>query len=162
MSVLESIAIGFQQIGDPYVLLVLALGSLAGIIVGALPGVGPAVAISVVLPVTFSLSPLAGLSLLLGIYCGSWYGGAIPAILINTPGTPSAAITTFDGAPMARKGQAQRALAIAFTSSFVGGMISAVVLVFMAPLLAKLATNFGAPEFLMALMLSLVLVCLAL
>lgn len=162
MSALESIVTGFQQIGDPSVLLVLALGSLAGIIVGALPGVGPAVAISVVLPVTFSLSPLAGLSLLLGIYCGSWYGGAIPAILINTPGTPSAAITTFDGAPMARKGQAQRALAIAFTSSFVAGMISAVVLVFMAPLLAKLATNFGAPEFLMALTLSLVLVCLAL
>lgn len=162
MSVVESIIIGFQQIGDPSVLLILALGSLTGIIVGALPGVGPAVAISVVLPVTFSLSPLAGVSLLLGIYCGSWYGGAIPAILINTPGTPSAAITTFDGAPMARKGQAQRALALAFTSSFVAGIISAVVLVFMAPLLANLATNFGAPEFLMALTLSLVLVCLAL
>lgn len=162
MTLLDSILVGFGAIGDPAVLIVLAIGAMSGIIVGALPGVGPAVAISVVLPVTFSLSPLAGVSLLLGIYCGSWYGGAIPAILINTPGTPSAAITTFDGAPMARKGQAQRALAIAFTSSFFAGIVSAVVLVFMTPTLARLASNFGAPEFLMALTLSLILVCLAL
>lgn len=162
MTHIDSILTGFGAIGDPGVLVVLALGAMAGVIVGALPGVGPAVAISVVLPVTFSLSPLAGVSLLLGIYCGSWYGGAIPAILINTPGTPSAAITTFDGAPMARKGEAQRALAIAFTSSFVGGLLSVAVLVVMTPTLAGLARNFGAPEFLMALTLSLVLVCLAL
>lgn len=162
MTLLESIIVGIGAVSDPVVLAILALGAVAGVVVGALPGVGPAVAISVVLPVTFSMSPLAGISLLLGIYNGSWYGGAIPAILINTPGTPSAAITTFDGAPMARKGESQRALAIAFTSSFVAGLISAVVLVIMTPTLANLARNFGASEFLMALTLSLVLVCLAL
>lgn len=162
MTLIDAILTGVAAISDPEVLLVLTLGAMAGVIVGALPGVGPAVAISVVLPVTFSLSPLSGVSLLLGIYCGSWYGGAIPAILINTPGTPSAAITTFDGAPMARNGQAQRALAIAFTSSFVGGLVSAIVLMIMTPTLSGLARNFGAPEFLMALTLSLVLVCLAL
>ena len=162
MTVFDSVLLGFSAISDPAVLLVLMAGAFAGIVVGALPGVGPAVAISVVLPITFSLSPLSGVSLLLGIYCGSWYGGAIPAILINTPGTPSAAITAFDGAPMARKGEPQRALALAFTSSFVAGLTSVVVLVFMAPTLANLARNFGAPEFLMALILSLILVCLAL
>ena len=162
MTLLESIVVGIGAVSDPVVLAILALGAVAGVVVGALPGVGPAVAISVVLPVTFSMSPLAGISLLLGIYNGSWYGGAIPAILINTPGTPSAAITTFDDAPMARKGESQRALAIAFTSSFVAGLISAVVLVIMTPTLANLARNFGASEFLMALTLSLVLVCLAL
>lgn len=162
MTLVDSILIGIAAISDPFVLAVLAVGAMAGIVVGALPGVGPAVAISVLLPVTFSMSPLAGVSLLLGIYNGSWYGGAIPAILINTPGTPSAAITTFDGAPLARKGEAQRALALAFTSSFVAGLLSAVALVILAPTLANLARNFGAPEFLMALSLSLVLVCLAL
>lgn len=162
MTLFDSIIVGLGAISDPTVFMVLVIGAISGVIVGALPGIGPAVAISVILPVTFSLTPLAGVSLLLGIYCGSWYGGAIPAILINTPGTPSAAITTFDGAPMARKGQAQRALAIAFTSSFFAGIASAVVLVVMTPTLARLASNFGAPEFLMALMLSLVLVCLAL
>ncbi len=144
------------------ILVILLIGAMAGIFVGALPGIGPAVAISVALPITFSMSPLGGISLLLGIYCGSWYGGSVPAILINTPGTPSAVITTFDGAPMARNGQARRALALAFTSSFVGGILSVAVLVLATPMLAQLAKNFGAPEFLLALCFSLVLVCLAL
>jgi putative tricarboxylic transport membrane protein len=162
MSTWDALVMGMSAIADPSILVILLIGAMAGIFVGALPGIGPAVAISVALPITFSMSPLGGISLLLGIYNGSWYGGAVPAILINTPGTPSAVITTFDGAPMARNGQARRALALAFTSSFVGGILSVAVLILATPMLAELAKNFGAPEFLLALCFSLVLVCLAL
>ncbi|MEZ5844247.1 MAG: tripartite tricarboxylate transporter permease [Hyphomicrobiaceae bacterium] len=161
-SLLPSLYSGFEHVLTPAVLLTMLIGSIAGIIVGALPGIGPAVAISVMLPATFGMPPIIGLTVLLAIYCGSWYGGAVPAILINTPGTPSAAITTFDGYPMARAGAAQRAICIAFTSSFVGGMLSVVSLVLFAPLLVQLARSFGAPEYLLALLMALALVLFAL
>ena len=82
------------------VILALLVGSVGGVVIGAIPGVGPAVAIAILLPATFSMDPIVGLTTLLGIYGSSMYGGAIPAILINTPGTAVNALTTYDGFPM--------------------------------------------------------------
>ena len=87
------------------VLIALLIGSIGGVIVGAIPGVGPAVAIAILLPVTFSLEPLIGLTLLLGIYGASMFGGALTAILINTPGTAINALTTYDGYSLTKKVQ---------------------------------------------------------
>lgn len=158
---LQNLLIGFNEVTQLPVLLCLLGGSLVGILVGAIPGLGPAAAIAVLLPATFSMEPLAGLSLLLGVYCGAWYAGAIPAILINTPGTAVAVLSTYDGYPMARQGKAKRALTIAFTSSLVGGMISVVALTLSATLLAQFSKNFGAVEFTAATLLGLVLIVIA-
>ncbi len=87
------------------VALALLVGSIGGVLIGAIPGVGPAVAIAILLPATFSMDPIVGLTLLLGIYGSSMYGGAIPAILINTPGTAVNALTTYDGYPMTAAGR---------------------------------------------------------
>ncbi|HSG54203.1 MAG TPA: tripartite tricarboxylate transporter permease, partial [Paracoccaceae bacterium] len=87
------------------VALALLVGSIGGVMIGAVPGVGPAVAIAILLPATFSMDPIVGLTLLLGIYGSSMYGGAIPAILINTPGTAVNALTTYDGFPMTMRGE---------------------------------------------------------
>ena len=86
-----------SMISDPRVILALLIGSIGGVIIGAIPGVGAPVAIAIILPATFSMDPLIGLSAMLGIYGSSMYGGALPAILINTPGTAVNALTTFDG-----------------------------------------------------------------
>ena len=143
----------------PTVLLAVAIGSMMGIIVGVLPGIGPGVAIAVLLPLTYGMSPLAGISVLLGIYCGAFYGGAVTSILIRTPGEASSIMTMFDGYPMARRGEAERALSIAFMSSFVGGMFSAVAIAMAAPWLARFTGRFGATEF--AATSALALLCVA-
>ncbi len=158
---IENLLQGFDAVTQLPVLLCLFAGSLIGIIVGAIPGLGPAAAIAVLLPATFNMEPLAGLSILLGIYCGAWYAGAIPAILINTPGTAVAVLSTYDGYPMTKKGLAKRALTIAFTSSLVGGLISVIALTFSASMLAQVAKNFGAVEFAAATLFGLVLVVIA-
>ena len=143
----------------PAVLLAVAVGSLLGLIVGVLPGIGPGVAIAVLLPTTYDMSPLAGISVLLGIYCGAFYGGAITSILIRTPGEASSIMTMFDGYPLARKGQAERALSIAFMSSFIGGVVSAVAIALAAPWIARFTGRFGAAEF--AATAALALLCIA-
>lgn len=143
------------------VLLALLIGAIGGVFVGAIPGVGAAVAIAILLPATFSLEPIIGLTLLLGIYGSSMYGGAIPAILINTPGTAVNALTTYDGYPMTKKGEGRRALSLAYSASFVGGIFSVICLIIFAPVLAKIAPHFGSREIFMAALLGIVLVVLA-
>lgn len=143
------------------VAIALVLGSIGGVLIGAIPGVGPPVAIAILLPVTFSLEPLVGLTLLLGIYGSSMFGGALPAILINTPGTAVNALTTYDGYPMTRRGEALRALGLAYGASFVSGIISIVALILLAPLLAKVAPMFGSREIFLVALLGIVLVVLA-
>jgi len=106
------------------VALALLVGSVGGVLIGAIPGVGPAVAIAILLPATFSMDPIVGLTVLLGICGSSMYGGAIPAVLINTPGTAVNALTTHDGFPMTARGEARRALSLAYSSSFFGGVFS--------------------------------------
>ncbi|MDB4351761.1 tripartite tricarboxylate transporter permease, partial [Candidatus Pelagibacter sp.] len=114
---------------------------------GVLPGLGPTTGGALILPFTMTLDPLSAIVLLTSIYCAGTYGGAITAILINTPGTPAAAATCLDGYPLAQKGEAGRALGMATVSSTVGGIFSVIILVFFAPLLAKLAYEFGQPEY---------------
>ncbi|MEL7117558.1 MAG: tripartite tricarboxylate transporter permease [Pseudomonadota bacterium] len=139
----------------------LLVGSVGGVIIGAIPGVGAAVAIAILLPATFSLDPIVGLTALLGIYGSSMYGGAIPAILINTPGTAVNALTTYEGTPMTKRGEARRALSLAYSASFFGGVFSVICLILLAPVLAKIAPMFGSREIFLASLLGIVLVVLA-
>lgn len=158
---MEAFAVGITALMNVYVLTALAIGAIGGVVLGAIPGLGPVVAIAILLPATFQMDPLVGLSLLLGIYSGAWYGGAIPAILINTPGTPVNVLTTYDGYPMTKRGEGRRALTLAYTSSFVGGIVSVLALVLLSQPLAAIASNFGSPEFAMAATTAVVLVVLA-
>ena len=139
----------------------LLIGSIGGVIIGAIPGVGAAVAIAILLPATFSLDPIVGLTALLGIYGSSMYGGAIPAILINTPGTAVNALATYEGTPMLQRGEARRALSLAYSASFFGGIFSVLCLIVLSPLLAKIAPMFGSREIFLAALLGVILVVLA-
>lgn len=143
------------------VALALLVGSVGGVLIGAIPGVGPAVAIAILLPATFSMDPIVGLTVLLGIYGSSMYGGSIPAILINTPGTAVNALTTYDGHPMTTRGEARRALSLAYSSSFFGGVFSVICLILFAPTLAKVAPMFGSREIFLAALLGIILVVTA-
>ncbi len=143
------------------VALALIVGSVGGVIIGAIPGVGAAVAIAILLPATFSLDPIVGLTVLLGIYGSSMYGGSLPAILINTPGTAVNALTTYDGYPMTKRGEARRALALAYSASFWGGVFGILCLIFLSPLLALVAPHFGSREIFLAALLGIILVVLA-
>ena len=137
------------------------IGSVGGVIIGAIPGVGPAVAIAILLPATYSMDPIIGITVLLGIYGSAMYGGAIPAILINTPGTPVNALTTYDGYSMTKNNMARRAITLAYWSSFTGGIFSIIALIFMTSLIAKVAPLFGSRDILMAALLGLILVVIS-
>jgi putative tricarboxylic transport membrane protein len=128
-------------------ILMMIVGVTAGIIIGTLPGLNVVFAIAVLLPFTFGMDSISSIYMLLGTYCGGTFGGSISAILINTPGTPASCATMFEGYPMSQNGKAGDALKIALISSFLGGIISCVALIFFAPQIANLATKFGAPEF---------------
>ena len=156
----ESIGI-IEQIVRLDVALAVAIGAVGGVVIGAIPGVGPAVAIAILLPATFQFEPLVGITLLLGIYGASMFGGAVPAILINTPGTPVNALTTYDGYAMTRRGEARRALSIACSASFVGGVFSVACLLALSPYLARVAPYFGSRDVFMAALLGVVMVVLA-
>lgn len=158
---MDTILAGAELLMRWDVVLALLIGSIGGVIIGAIPGVGPAVAIAILLPATFSLEPIVGLTMLLGIYGSSMYGGALPAILINTPGTAVNALTTYDGYPMTRRGEARRALALAYTASFWGGIFGILCLIFLSPVLAIVAPMFGSREIFLAALLGIILVILA-
>ena len=137
------------------------VGSIGGVIIGAIPGVGPPVAIAILLPATYSMEPIIGITMLLGIYGSAMYGGAIPAILINTPGTAVNALTTYDGFSMTKNNKARRAIKLAYWSSFTGGIFSIIALIFMTSLIAKVAPLFGSRDILMAALLGLILVVIS-
>ncbi len=121
--------------------------TLLGVFIGALPGLNPVMAIALLLPLTYSMNPLVTLAMVAGIYNGSMYGGAIPAILLRIPGTPASIATTFDGFPMADRGEAAKALKIACWSSAIGGIASAIALMTMGPMLARVTLFFGPAEY---------------
>ncbi|WP_372598502.1 tripartite tricarboxylate transporter permease [Amphritea sp.] len=158
---METLLLGLNEVGTLNVMLAIVIGALIGVTIGSIPGLEPAGVIAILLPLSFSMEPLAGVSLLLGVYGGAWYGGAIPAILMNTPGTPVAVLTTYDGYPMTLKGEGKKALSIAYTSSFVGGIISVLSLVLLAPVLSQVARLFGSAEFAMLSALGMIFVVLA-
>lgn len=123
------------------------LGGVAmGISFGAMPGLTSTMGVALLMPLTFSMQPHIGIMLLIGIFVGAIYGGSITAILINTPGTPSAAATVLDGYKFTLRGEAGRALGISTVSSFGGGIISGILLILIAPQLAEVALKFSAPE----------------
>jgi TctA family transporter len=116
----------------------------------------------VLLPFSFAFSPDVALSLLLGVFCGGYFGGAVPAVLLKTPGVPSSLVTSFDGYPLTRKGKAQTALSAALMGSFGGGLISVLILIFLAPVLAHVAASFGPPEYFCVAVFGVTLVVMAL
>lgn len=127
--------------------LFLFVGVFMGIVFGALPGLTATMGLALLVPFTFTMSPASGLIMLAGIYVGAMYGDAIPAILINTPGTPAAIATTFDGFPLSRKGMAQHGLVAAAVSSSFGSLVANIVLASAAPPLAEASLKFGPPEY---------------
>ncbi|MCB1528617.1 MAG: tripartite tricarboxylate transporter permease [Hyphomicrobiaceae bacterium] len=131
----------------PINLLLALVGVVLGTIIGALPGLSATMAVAVLVPFTFTMEPASGLIALGAIYTGAIYGGAYAAILVNTPGTPSSIATTFDGYPMAKRGDGGLAVSIATIASVVGGLVGAISLLLLAPPLAKVALNFGPPEY---------------
>ena len=138
---------GLLQVFIPWHFLVLCIGVFMGIIFGALPGLTATMGLALLVPFTFTMSPTAGLIMLAGIYVGAMYGDAIPAILINTPGTPAAIATTFDGFPLSQKGMAQHGLVAAAVASAFGSLLANLVLIVAAPPLAVVSLKFGPPEY---------------
>lgn len=139
--------VGFSLMFHPYMLLLMFIGAIIGIIFGALPGLTGTMGIAICLPLTYAMSGLEGMALLIGVYIGSCSGGLISAILLKIPGTLSSIATTFDGAPMAQNGQASRALGIGIFYSFIGGMIGFIVLFILAEPLADVCVKFGPIEY---------------
>jgi putative tricarboxylic transport membrane protein len=139
---------GFAALyADPSVLLFILAGVIAGVFVGALPGLTATTGCALLLPFTFGHDPLQGILMLIGVFCGGIYGGSLSAILLRTPGTPAAAATMIDGFPMAERGEARRAIGLATVASFVGGTVGALIMTALAPLLARAGLAFGPPEF---------------
>jgi len=141
------IASSFGQVFSPLTLLYTLIGAAGGILIGSIPGLTATMGIALLVPFTYGLEFIPGVAMLLGIFCGGMYGGSIAAILIHTPGTPSAAATVLDGYPMGQKGQASRALTISLFSSFTGGIIGALIMTFLSPFISKMALKFGPAEF---------------
>ena len=128
---------------DPVTLGLMGIGTLAGLLAGAIPGFTIAMGVILTLPFTFGMSPIQGLATMMGVFVGGFSGGLMSCMLTGIPGTPSSVATTFDGFPMVRSGKPGLALGLGLWSSFFGGMISAVILVALAPQLAFLGLEFG-------------------
>jgi putative tricarboxylic transport membrane protein len=147
MEELSALIQGFGVILTPMNVGLMFVGIILGVLIGVLPGLGGANGVAILLPLTFSMSPTSAIVMLSCIYWGALFGGAITSILFNIPGEPWSVATTFDGYPLAQKGKAGQALTAAFTSSFVGAFVAVLMITFLAPLVAKFALRFGAPEF---------------
>ena len=137
----------YTAVFTPSILFMICVGTTAGIVIGALPGLTATMGVALLVPLTFGRPPLESLSMLMGIYCGAMYGGAISAILIRTPGTPAAAATVLEGYPMAKRGEAGRAMAMALFASFFGGVVGALIMTFASPFISSVALEFGPVEY---------------
>ena len=144
---MEAFLGGLAVLLDPYVMLMVLLGTVLGIFVGALPGISGSTTIALMLPMTIAMGPIPAICFLGAIYCAANFGGSITAIMVNAPGDPSASATALEGYKMAEKGQAGLALGMSAVSSAIGGIFSIVVLIFAAPMLARAAYSFGPPEY---------------
>ncbi|MCF7933903.1 MAG: tripartite tricarboxylate transporter permease [Spirochaetia bacterium] len=134
------------------------LGVAGGIIIGALPGLTATMGVAILLPFTFTMDSIPALATLVGIYVGAIYGGSISAILLKTPGTPASAATVFDGHELVKQGEATKALSMSAIASFVGGIISTIMLITISPLLASFALKFSAPEYFMLAVFGLTII----
>jgi len=144
---MEPLIAGLLALMDPQLLVLLFAATLAGVIIGSLPGLNATTGAALLLPFTITMEPIPAIAILTTIYCAATFAGAITAILINTPGTSASATTCLDGFPLAQRGEAGRALGMATVSSTIGGIISVFCLMLAAPLLARMAYNFAPPEY---------------
>ncbi len=158
MEALQHLAQGFAVALTPENLFLCAVGVIAGTLVGALPGIGPAGATAILLPATFKLGPVGSLIMLAGIYYGTQYGGTITSVLMKIPGESASVATMFDGNPLAKQGKAGLALGLAAIGSFVGGTLSIVGLMVFGPPLADLALMLGPAEYFSLMIMALSLV----
>jgi putative tricarboxylic transport membrane protein len=149
LQTLADLAQGFSVALTPLNLGLVLFGSFFGTLIGALPGIGPINGVAILLPIAYGLGlpPESSLILLAGIYYGAEYGGRVSSILLNVPGDAGAVMTTLDGNPLARRGEAGRALSLSAIASFVGGTLSVVLMTLFGPLLARLAITFGPAEY---------------
>ena len=160
MDILNGLMQGFSVALTPMNLAMCFLGCLLGTIVGVLPGLGPPATIAMLLPLTFKMDPTGAMIMLAGIYYGAKYGGSTTSILLNVPGESSSVVTCLDGYQMARQGRAGAALGISAIASFVAGTIGTVLLMLVAPPLAKLSLAFSSPEYFALMVLGLAMVVL--
>ena len=149
---------GFYSCLTPMNLIVALAGTVSGLIIGALPGLGASIAMTLALPLTFNWHPESALILLASLYCSATYGGSISAILLNTPGTPASGATTFDGFPLAQKGEADIALGLSTMASFVGGIVGTILLLTVAPLITRVVLAFGPSQLFWIAVLSLFII----
>lgn len=157
MELLGQLANGFAHTIGPANLLACFVGCLLGTIVGILPGIGPSATVAMLIPVAYAIDPAASLIMMLGVYAGAMYGGALTSILVNIPGEASSVMTAVDGYQMAKQGRGGVALVIAQVGSFIGGTLSVVGLMLVARPLAGFALRFGPAEYFSLMLFALVL-----
>ena len=155
-ALLQNVILGLETAVDPSNLVFCFFGVFLGMAIGVLPGIGPLATISMLFPITFYLPPTTALIMLAGIYYGSAYGGSTTAILLNVPGSPSAAVACLDGYPMARQGRAGIALLLTTVGSFIGGSIGIILMMLFSPIIAEIALDFGPAEYFSLMVLGLV------
>ncbi len=158
MDLWQQVGLGFQVALEPANFLLCFFGVLIGTLVGVLPGLGPAASISLLLPLTFTITPTGAIIMLAGIYYGAMYGGSTTSILVNLPGEAASVVTCFDGYQLARQGRAGPALGIAAFGSFIAGTLSIVGLMLLAPPLVEIALKFGPPEYFSLMVLGVMMV----
>ena len=147
---------GFRNVlSQPITLLLILIGDVAGLIFGAIPGLSAFTALAIMLPLTFAMPPVMGISFLMSVYVGGVSGGFISAILLGIPGTPSSIATCFDGHELAKRGEAYRAMGVALLFSFIGGIFSAVIMSTLAPLIGQVALRFSPYEYTTVILLAL-------
>lgn len=147
MELLTNLGAGLRNLLGVGPFLIVTAGVVVGILGGAMPGMSPSMAVAILLPFTFGMSPTMGLVMLCAIYLASNYGGSITAVMINTPGTPSAVVTAFDGYPLAKSGKPGYGLGISLVASVWGGFIGIVILVLFSAPLANFALTFWPAEY---------------
>src|SRR5262245_42881972 len=157
---LSNLAMGFGVALTPFNVLMAIAGVIVGILIGALPGIGPPSGVALLLPLTFGMDPTSGIIMLAALYAGTMYGGTITAVLINTPGESASVVTCLDGYQMALQGRAGAALGIAAVGSFVAGTCGVVLLMLVSPALARWSLSFGPPETFALMLLGLTTVTL--
>jgi len=144
---IDNLLLGFDALMTPMALFAVFAGVVGGVVIGSLPGLTSTMGVALLIPLTFSMPPEAGLAMLGGIYLASTYSGSISAIILNIPGTPAAVATLLDGHPMSQRGETTRALALATFGSSIGGILSVFALLLIAPPLAEFSLRFGSPEY---------------
>lgn len=154
---LEMILTGFMSVFTVKTIMLIVAGVILGIVFGAVPGLNTAMAVALCLPITYTLDAVNGIAMIMGLFIGGASGGLISAILLNIPGTAASIATTFDGYPLMRAGQAGKALGVGIVYSFIGGFLSMLALIFIAPVLSELAIKFSPIEYFAVALFSLTL-----